>query len=352
MYNREQLTKYPYFNKVLDGHRIADVLDPLTGVVNRTSMMDFVRSLIDQDIPFTFGMIDLDNFKYINDNYGHSVGDEILKCVSSALADYLGDFGLAGRFGGDELLFINFRDLEYEDKKVFCTEMFSNYKVLRRTYKVDNYELFVTGTLGCATYPINTTDYNELFSMIDKTLYRGKSKGRNCYIIYVEEKHRNIEIVKLKNSTLFDTFRNLSDGFDSAPELHDKLRAVYEVLKNDIHISDMYYAGADKMVKSVVDNRLLGQAPDIDKVLSDEIYSTNDLEEIQNVAPIFYSVLKGLDAEAVLIIKVRMGNKIYGYLMCAEPHTLRIWQESEYAIMFLLARMLSGYLTGRRMELN
>ena len=67
MYSREELTQYEYFDRVLDGRRISDVLDPLTGLVSKTHMIAFVQSLIEEKTPFTFGMIDLDNFKYIND---------------------------------------------------------------------------------------------------------------------------------------------------------------------------------------------------------------------------------------------------------------------------------------------
>ena len=124
MYSREELTQYEYFDRGLDGRRISDVLDPLTGLVSKTHMIAFVQSLIEEKTPFTFGMIDLDNFKYINDTYGHSIGDQMLVSVSEALRDFLSGFGIAGRFGGDEFLFINFRDLDYDSNKLFCQKLF------------------------------------------------------------------------------------------------------------------------------------------------------------------------------------------------------------------------------------
>ncbi|MBQ6517326.1 MAG: GGDEF domain-containing protein [Anaerolineaceae bacterium] len=352
MYNRDQLIIYDYFKEVLDGHRISDVLDPLTGLVSRVHMVRFVKSLMSAGMPFTFGMIDLDNFKYINDTYGHFAGDEMLMAVSAALQNFLAGYGIVGRFGGDEFLFVNLRDLEYADKKNFCRDLFGSFSVLRRTFHVGEYELFITGTAGMATYPHDAEDYTELFSMIDKTLYRGKSKGRNCYIIYTPEKHKNIEIIKLKKNRLYDTFKNLAAGFDSADDIYDKMRAVYASLMNDLHITNLYYAGRKKELKSVIDMKNLGSVSDIDLLMKDEVYSTNDISQIRKVSPFFYQVLAENEVEAVLVMRINDGRTDYGYLVCAEPHTLRIWQEDEFAVMFLFARLVGGFLSGKQLVLE
>ncbi len=352
MYSREELTQYEYFDRVLDGRRISDVLDPLTGLVSKTHMIAFVQSLIEEKTPFTFGMIDLDNFKYINDTYGHSIGDHMLVSVSDALRDFLSGFGIAGRFGGDEFLFINFRDLDYDSNKLFCQKLFGTFKVLRKTYKLADYELFMTGTAGLAAYPKDAGNYLDLFTLIDKLLYRGKSKGRNCYIIYLEEKHKNIEIIRLKKNTLYDTFKNLTAAFDSVDGLRDKLKAGYVALKNDMNITNLYYTGSGKTLKSIANQRLLGSAEDIGLLMKEEVYATNDIQQIKQTSPIFYDILQKNEIEAVLIMKMNVGEEVYGYLICAEPHTLRIWQEKEYAIIFLFARMLSEYLQGKQLELE
>ena len=352
MYTREQLIQYSYFNHTLDGRRIADVIDPLTGLISKNHMIGFAKSLIEENIPFTFGMIDLDNFKYINDTYGHSTGDEVLTTIARKLEIYLDGYGLAGRFGGDEYLFINFRDLEYDDKKNFSINMYGDHGVLRRSYKLQNYTLFVTGTTGMATYPNNAKDYNELFTMMDKTLYRGKSKGRNCYIIYVKEKHKDIEIIKLKNNTLYETLKNLASSFDSKTDIYEKMRAGYESLINDLHITDMFFIGKSKQIISIKDHRSIGLAKDIDSLMEKEIYSTNNLVDIESKSPYFYQVLKNDAIEAILITKITIGEKDYGYLICAEPHTLRIWQESEHAILFMFARMVGDFLSGKQIELD
>ncbi len=344
MYNREQLIQYDYFKKVLNGHRISDVLDGLTGLVSKVHMLSFTESLIEAGIPFTFGMIDLDNFKYINDTYGHSVGDGILSAFSESLQNYLSDFGIAGRFGGDEFLFINFRDLTYDENKRFCQQLFGSFQILRRTIKVSDYEIFITGTAGLAGFPKDAENYEDLFGLIDKVLYRGKSKGRNCYIIYVEEKHKNIEIIRLKKNTLYDTFKNLTAGFDASENFYEKLKAGYEALKNDLNITNLFFAGNNKELISVLDRHFLGTIDDIEQLMDEEVYSTNQIENIRQNSLHLYKILSENEIESVLIMKINIEGRNYGYLMCAEPHTLRIWQENEYAILFLFARMAGQYM--------
>ncbi len=344
MYTREQLSQYAYFKNNLENKRISDILDPLTGLVSRPYIINFAKSLIEDGTPYTFELLDLDNFKYINDTYGHSAGDGILSAVSEELRNYLSDYGVAGRFGGDEIMIVNLRDRTYSEKKEFCRKMFTTQTVVRRSFKLEDCELFVTATAGLATYPDDADNYSELFTMIDKTLYRGKSKGRNCYIIYVDEKHRDIEIKKLKKNGLYTVFRNMADCFDSSPDINGKLKAIYKGIKDDLHITGMYYITEGGEFKRVTDDISLGRVSDVNRIVTDQIYSTNDLSEIGEKCPKLYSVLKEQEFETVLIGRLGMGPMTFGYIMFAEPHNLRIWQEEELAILFSMARMLSGFI--------
>ena len=352
MYTREQLEQYPYFKNILAGRRISDVLDPLTGLVQRQHMIGFVKELTGQEQPFTFGMIDLDNFKYINDTYGHSAGDTVLQGVAEKLAGYIGDRGIAGRFGGDELLFINFSDVTYFAKKQFCLGMFADAKVLRRTYMAGNYELFVTATAGLATYPHDASDYDSMFETIDKTLYRGKSKGRNCYIIYVESKHKDIVIRELKVHSQYEIMHAITERFDAVFDVQEKLKAFFNCAGDDLHISDVYYAGPSGLFRSANTGQELGNCADIGAIMYDDVVTTNNIDAFCADAPLSRSILKHNGFETFLIAKVKMGKQLMGYLMLAEPHSLRIWQDNEVVLLFAVSRMLAGFLAGTRTSLE
>ncbi len=344
MYTKEQLSKYPYFEELFRTTDAGSVVDSLTGLVSRGYMVEFIRSLIAGKIPFSLALLDLDNFKFINDTYGHRIGDGVLAGVSGDLAEYLEDYGVAGRFGGDEFLIVNFRDCSYDSLKDFFAGMYSNFTVLRKNIMLDACEPFITGTIGCAMFPGDAQDYSTLFALVDKTLYRGKTKGRNCYIIYVEEKHKDISMQELAGRGMYAIFHDLSCRFDSRSALSDKLKAMLDILKEDMRISDLYYVGQDDHFRSISTGDSLGNVHDLDGLTRETIFTTNEIRRIEAVSPSMYGLCRAREFETVLIIRIGIQDETFGYLICAEAKNRRIWQDDEYAIMFFVARMLAVYL--------
>ena len=342
MYTAQQLRRYPYYDRLLDEGGLDSVLDPLTGVIARQHMTGFVMALIDAGTPFTFGMIDLDNFKFINDTYGHHAGDRVLVEVARALAQYMDGYGLVGRFGGDELLFVNLRDLTYKAKKAFLGGVYLESGTLRRNIELEGCSPFITGTTGCATYPDDAQDYDAMFELIDKTLYRGKTKGRNCHISYVEEKHRDIEIRRIARHGVYTTIHDLVRQFEMVPGIANKLQSVMPLLMEDIRISDLYYVGVRGRLHAVCNSERDEDVSDIGNVMSDDVYATNALERVARNCPVFYAVLEKYQVETVMIVRVGMDMEQYGYLICAEPRSRRIWQEDECAIIYFLAKLLAA----------
>ena len=130
MYTKEQLMKFQCFAEILrEDPDVSVLLDQLTGLLSRGHILWFAKWLIDHQVPFSFAMMDLDNFKFINDTYGHHIGDQVLTHVADDLAAALDGIGLAGRFGGDEMLIVNLRDTTYHDCKLFFADIYDG-KVL------------------------------------------------------------------------------------------------------------------------------------------------------------------------------------------------------------------------------
>ncbi len=342
MYTKEQLRQYPYFDKLMDEVRMDEILDSLTGIIARAYILDFAKALIAQKTPFTFAIIDLDNFKFINDTYGHYAGDHVLMDVSRHLALYTQGYGVAGRFGGDELLIINLKDIEYPDKAQFFDQMYGNHNILRKNIPLDDHNLFVTGTSGCATYPNDAQSYDELFGLIDKTLYHGKSKGRNCYTIYEEQKHRDLEIKKIAKQGVYTCMSALTRQCEMVQGFENKLQAVVPLLMDELQISDLYYVGRNGQIHSVLGKKKVEDVSDIRQLMSEELYADSTLEKIQHKSPVLYEVLNRWGIEAVMIVRMGIEKETFGYLVCAEPKNQRIWQENECGILYFLAKLLAA----------
>ena len=343
MYTREQLEKYPYFaEKLKEEPEVSFLLDQLTGLVSRGYILWFAQWLIEQHIPFSFAMLDLDNFKYINDTYGHHAGDEALVRIADELANCLDGIGLAGRFGGDEMLIVNLRDTTYDACKAFFTDIYEG-KVLRKNFRLTGCSPFITGTVGCAIYPKDAQTFDELFEMIDKTLYRGKNKGRNCYILYVAEKHKDIVIHRIARRGMYTAYSRMVRQFEMVPGLMNKLRSVMPMLMEELQISELFYVGRQNILRAVRDSRVEEPVSDADQLLqNDDLFSDNKLDTVQARSPELYKALYKREIETVCVVRIGMDKDTDGCLICAEPRNRRIWQEAECAMLYFLAKMIAA----------
>lgn len=157
--------------------------DALTNLKNRRSMQEYLNEQIKrtsyEQKTFCIAISDIDSFKNINDYYGHATGDEILKCVSAILQNYMVHQGAVARWGGEEFLlfFNNDHVKEVQDELNQLRQ-----EIESRTFYVNQREIKITMTFGLAQYnpskPIDTTINNA-----DKKLYQGKNSGRNKVIV-------------------------------------------------------------------------------------------------------------------------------------------------------------------------
>jgi diguanylate cyclase (GGDEF)-like protein/PAS domain S-box-containing protein len=340
IYTIEKLRKYTFFDKLMDEVSLNEMLEPLTGVISRAYSVRFVRSLIAEHIPFTFAMIDLDNFKFINDSLGHTAGDKVLTTVSKRLAEFVDGFGIVGRFGGDELLMIDLEHIQTDDKISFFEKLYTNSLALRFTMDFGNGGSFITGTVGAASYPEDADNYADLFTLIDKMLYYGKSKGRNCFTVYQAEKHKNLEVTKIAHRGLYTYIHQLRTGMEKADGFENKLKAAMPVLSEILKVNDIYYILGDGRLKSTMNSDFDCDASDISELMTEALFSENTLDKVKNNSPKFYQTLINNGFETTLVVRIRKAETVSGYLVCAVKRSLRIWQENECAVLYYVAGLL------------
>jgi len=155
-------------------------IDELTGISNRRHLDFNLRNMISESNEFStsFGILflDIDNFKDVNDTYGHNVGDEVLKLISRTIKSSLRLEDKIGRWGGEEFIAL----IKTNDKKEL-TRIAEKLRLLvsHSYYKIEDSEkLKVTISIGGAMYE-KGEDVESLISRADKNMYFSKDNGRN-----------------------------------------------------------------------------------------------------------------------------------------------------------------------------
>ncbi|AYC33566.1 GGDEF domain-containing protein [Pseudomonas cavernae] len=171
---------FPLRNALLYRTALQSALrDPLTGTGNRIAMDQALQREVDlarRNLqPLSLLMIDIDHFKRINDSYGHSIGDEVLKAVAATLKGQLRNIDMVFRFGGEEFLIL-LSNTNREAAALVGERL--RHGVLKLQCAVQEQVLELSVSLGCATLlPGESTD--SLLRRADNALYVAKRDGRN-----------------------------------------------------------------------------------------------------------------------------------------------------------------------------
>ncbi len=161
-----------YQNEILD--KLAST-DPLTGLYNRRSMDVFLQQALKADSGFCIVMCDIDDFKKVNDTYGHDFGDVVLKEVARIITRQVGDNGYVCRWGGEEILILVSGSAQ-ENAARIAENIRRN--VANHVFELNNKWIHCTLTLGVSTYKEGQT-VEETITDADGHLYQGKRSGKN-----------------------------------------------------------------------------------------------------------------------------------------------------------------------------
>jgi diguanylate cyclase (GGDEF)-like protein/PAS domain S-box-containing protein len=159
--------------------------DPLTCLPNRVKVLQHIEQLIAQAPLSTIVAvaIDVDNFKYVNDFFGHGPGDRLLQAVSGRLGGDLEEGDLLGHLGGDDFLIISVTD----DPVATIARLARRVEeALARTFVIDQSELFISLSQGIALYPDHATDPSNLLTAAQAAAYEAKEAGRATTVVYSE----------------------------------------------------------------------------------------------------------------------------------------------------------------------
>lgn len=159
-------------------------VDAVTGLYNRHAAGEHMRELVSREQPFGVMMLDLDDFKHVNDTLGHASGDLLLRTIADRLRASFSGHGQVFRLGGDEFMSIFMLPADAGGLERIGQEAI---RVLRQPVRLGTDELFVRGSAGMSSFPADGTDWSALLRSADAAMYAAKAAGKNVCAIFRAE---------------------------------------------------------------------------------------------------------------------------------------------------------------------
>ncbi len=195
--------------------------DGLTGLYNKKMTEQQIKKQLAADPPLSSGalmIIDVDNFKSINDTFGHLYGDAVITQLGSSLRTIFQKSDILGRVGGDEF-FVFLRNYKDDDVlKQRATELCNEF---RKTYEQNGITVKISASIGIATLE-NSREFEDIYQFADIALYSTKARGKNGYTFYTGQeeityKSTRTEIENNKTNH-FDATENIKEFKDNLKE--------------------------------------------------------------------------------------------------------------------------------------
>ncbi len=162
--------------------------DALTGLPNRNLFHDRLQHALDRarraGRSVAILVLDLDNFKTVNDSLGHDAGDRLLQAVAGGIRGCVRAEDTAARLGGDEFVIV-LENIERAEEASMVAHKLTD--TLTQPFQLGEHEVFVTASVGIAVYPDDAKDLDNLLKNADTAMYRAKEQGRNAYRFYSAE---------------------------------------------------------------------------------------------------------------------------------------------------------------------
>ncbi len=348
--------------------------DLLTGCFNKISAEQLMLERIKRSPDGTHALfiIDIDNFKGINDNLGHFFGDEVLREIADGLHTVFREGDIIARIGGDEFVVFleNITDMALLEKKAD-----SILAVYQRTYSGEYKDYVISGSVGVALYPNHGNNYETLYQNADKALYQAKLLGKNRYIPYSED----LRAGTMRSVTKIENANRIASAFFDYDLISTVFNILYERGGDDTSIDfSLKYIGqkygadrsyifesldglktysntfewCQKGIHKEIDN--LQKLPYeifadlIEKAHNGIIYS-NDLRETLQLDSAF-EVMNNQGILSFVHAQVRKEGKMTFFIGLDDCTKTRVWSEKEINSLQYIGKLLSIMLQGSRLR--
>lgn len=354
--------------------------DTLTNLYNKNAGSRRIQHIVENQKPPKLSamlIIDLDNFKQVNDSRGHMFGDAVLVEIATQLQKLFGSEDIVARIGGDEfLVFIS----NAHDKKAIIERAADIVRLFRGAFSehLDDYPL--SCSIGIACCPEDGTNYQDLFKRCDRALYYAKAQGKNRFELFNKttmSKTFGLDLKQMSTNTRIDS--DDMPGYDTngivqhafkelyeAEDVEHAINAILEMVGLKFNVSRAYIFENSEDGTSCSNTFEWcneGIHPQIDllkHITYEELggtYHENFDEngifycpDISVLPKEQYNMLAFQEIQAMLQCAVRDKGKFAGYVGFDDCEVRRLWTQNQIDSLIFISELLSTFLLKKRAQ--
>ena len=342
-------------------------------IYNKATTEELIKAELERSTGGALLMIDVDDFKSINDSLGHMFGDEFLKKFASTVKSTFRDTDIIGRYGGDEFfVFMPHATAALAEKK--------GEQVLK---KVTEIEVPMPGgvksSIGVAAVNPDNRSYRQLLKQADSALYQAKNNGKNCVVMFdqysmQEGSYRTEEAVKQGRTNIVlssnpngaaSTIMRVFSALYTSPDIDEGINQMLELVGRTYDVSRVYifedtedglyccntFEWCGEGVSSQIENlRMVSYEEDLggnyrDNMNDDGIFYCHDISELSTIQ---YEILAAQGIKSLLQCSIVDDGKFKGFVGFDECRSNRFWTQDQIDSLVFLSKVLSIFLLKAR----
>lgn len=336
-------------------------MDVALSILNKKAITEYAKDMMySPENKVYLVILDLDNFKEINDNCGHMFGDEVLLTTSEIIKEAVGPAGFVGRIGGDEMMLV----LTQIESQAQLRNMLRSIRTnIEWAYKEKLTDLHVTCSMGVAYYPDHGSDYDKIFQLADRMLYIAKQKGKNRYVIYTPEIHDK----PAESAQSAGGNRNLELLRDNKPAVMQRLVEEFlirRIVTYETEMTELLYCFELEEIIIVtkgmpaatrwtregafrdVENKefLDPEAGFLQNFDDNQLLVVNSIFNLEGKAPRISAKLTERSIESALFYKFRKHGQYSGYIMFAKKSHRQMWAEYDKTLLSVVGKVMEMML--------
>lgn len=355
--------------------------DALTGIYNKITTQNLIKDYLAQmssDEICAMMIIDIDNFKEINDFQGHLFGDAILSDIARRMKNNFSDKDIIGRIGGDEFL-IFFKDVQNREMiQSHAQKMLNQMQLLEESH---GDQLHISCSIGVSIAPQDGIEFTELFQKADRALYQAKNEGKKQFVIFDESITQEYLIFSKPRSYINETidsnernrisggqfseyvFRVLYNSSDVGVAVKAMLEIVglqfdvsrvyiFENVDNDLYCCNTFEwcnQGVEPQIDSLkhvsYEKDLGGHY--IDNFNEEGIFYCSDIKQLPKLQ---YQILAPQGIKSMLQCAIKDNGHFKGYVGFDECRKNRYWTQDQIDVLVFISEILSIFLLKTRAE--